>query len=116
MNFSNMKILVTGGAGFIGSVIVRELIDANANVIVYDNFSADGMGNLRGTKDYGPRENFPYIIPGLISPLSKINELKLGNISDDKDVFFELNAVEHYRRCQDHLSGEQGYCEHHEDC
>jgi len=34
-----MKVLVTGGAGYIGSVIVAELIDAGDEVIVVDNLS-----------------------------------------------------------------------------
>ena len=33
-----MKALVTGGAGFIGSHIVDELIRRNNEVIVFDNF------------------------------------------------------------------------------
>ncbi len=32
-----MKILVTGGAGYIGSVVVEQLIEANESVIVFDN-------------------------------------------------------------------------------
>ena len=35
-----MKILVTGGAGYIGSVVVAELIRAGNEVIVYDNLSS----------------------------------------------------------------------------
>jgi UDP-glucose 4-epimerase len=34
-----MKILVTGGAGYIGSVVAAELIKAGHQVIVYDNLS-----------------------------------------------------------------------------
>jgi UDP-glucose 4-epimerase len=34
-----MHILVTGGAGYIGSVIVEELINANHSVVVYDSLS-----------------------------------------------------------------------------
>lgn len=34
-----MHILVTGGAGYIGSVVARQLIEAGEKVIVYDNLS-----------------------------------------------------------------------------
>jgi UDP-glucose 4-epimerase len=35
----NMKVLVTGGAGYIGSVVVSQLVAAGHRVIVYDNLS-----------------------------------------------------------------------------
>ncbi|HEX4894633.1 MAG TPA: NAD-dependent epimerase/dehydratase family protein, partial [Hyphomicrobiaceae bacterium] len=34
-----MSILVTGGAGYIGSHMVLELLDANERVVVLDNLS-----------------------------------------------------------------------------
>lgn len=41
-----MKVLVTGGAGFIGSHVVDELIRQDHHVIVYDNFSTGFRQNL----------------------------------------------------------------------
>ena len=41
-----MKILVTGGAGFIGSHIVDTFIDAGHDVVVIDNLSTGRMENL----------------------------------------------------------------------
>jgi len=44
------SILVTGGAGFIGSHVVESLLKSNHNVIVYDNFSSGHLDNLPAEK------------------------------------------------------------------
>ena len=41
-----MRVLVTGGAGFIGSHIVEELLQRGASVRVLDNFSSGKRANL----------------------------------------------------------------------
>jgi UDP-glucose 4-epimerase len=43
--------LVTGGAGFIGSSIVRRLVAMDQEVRVFDNFFSGSMENLRGVED-----------------------------------------------------------------
>jgi UDP-glucose 4-epimerase len=46
MKLENSKVLVIGGAGFIGSFVVSELLKENvAEVVIYDNFA-------RGKKEY----------------------------------------------------------------
>lgn len=40
------RILVTGGAGFIGSHTIDLLLEKDVNVVVYDNFSAGKLSNL----------------------------------------------------------------------
>lgn len=48
MNLDNSKVLVIGGAGFIGSFIVKELLKENvAEVIIYDNFARGEMDNIK---------------------------------------------------------------------
>jgi nucleoside-diphosphate-sugar epimerase len=45
----NSRAMVAGGAGFVGSALVRQLLDLNCEVIVYDNFlhgSPDHVRNL----------------------------------------------------------------------
>lgn len=40
------KVLVTGGAGFIGSHIVEKLLENNYNVIIIDNLSSGSIENI----------------------------------------------------------------------
>lgn len=48
MNLKGLHILVTGGAGFIGSHIVESLIKNEAKVRIIDNFSTGSLENLKG--------------------------------------------------------------------
>ncbi|MGZ3725622.1 MAG: NAD-dependent epimerase/dehydratase family protein [Pseudobdellovibrio sp.] len=55
MDFSklkNKKVLVTGGAGFIGSHICEELVQIGAEVISIDDYSAGKHANLEFLKDF----------------------------------------------------------------
>jgi len=45
------KVLVTGGAGFIGSHLVEALVRAKHDVIVFDNLSSGKQSNLSAVKD-----------------------------------------------------------------
>ncbi|NBQ25737.1 MAG: NAD-dependent epimerase/dehydratase family protein [Verrucomicrobia bacterium] len=47
MNLENAKILVIGGAGFIGSFVVSELLKTDvAEVVIYDNFARGKASNV----------------------------------------------------------------------
>jgi UDP-glucose 4-epimerase len=46
----NKRVLVTGGAGFIGSALVRRLSDMGATVTVYDDFTTGRVENLEGAQ------------------------------------------------------------------
>lgn len=48
-NLSNLRILITGGAGFVGSAIAAALTKLNCSVLTYDNFACDKR-NLSAAK------------------------------------------------------------------
>jgi nucleoside-diphosphate-sugar epimerase len=75
-----LKILVTGGAGFIGSHLINELLKKGHSVVVLDNLSSGKKQNLE--KAFS-NEDFTFI---------------LGDIRDDaalKDALKGVNAVAH---------------------
>jgi UDP-glucose 4-epimerase len=45
-NLAGQRIVVTGGAGFVGSNVVRRLLAENANVVVLDDFYTGDASNL----------------------------------------------------------------------
>ena len=51
MDWEDSTTLVTGGAGFIGSHLVDELVDRNADVIVADDFSRGGVEHIEHVLD-----------------------------------------------------------------
>ncbi len=46
LDFNNLRVLVTGGAGFVGSNIVHKLLELEAKVIVLDDFFTGRRENL----------------------------------------------------------------------
>ena len=49
MNWTDTRVLVTGGASFIGSHLVDALVRRGADVRVVDNLSSGEPANLAGT-------------------------------------------------------------------
>ena len=46
-----MRVLVTGGAGFIGSTLVDQLVKRGDQVLIIDNFSSGSEKNLEEAKN-----------------------------------------------------------------
>jgi len=57
-----MNILVTGGAGFIGSNLVEELVKQGHRVMVWDNYSTGKEENCILTREDKPPWYYPYDI------------------------------------------------------
>ena len=79
--FKDRRVLVTGGAGFIGSEVVLQLLENGANVTVLDNFAS-------GKKDYLPKNERLEVINGDI-----IDESVVKKAVIDKEIIFNLAAL-----------------------
>ncbi|HWE80165.1 MAG TPA: SDR family oxidoreductase [Gaiellaceae bacterium] len=74
------RVLVTGGAGFIGSNLVRALLDAGHEVRVLDNFSTGSRRNLEGLG--------VEIVEGELRSYERVH-----NAVRDSEVVFHLGAL-----------------------
>jgi len=100
------KVLVTGGAGFIGSHLVERLVEKGYYVVVLDNLSSGNLKNLEHLKN---NKNFSFIkgdllkvsdIEKALKDISKVYhlaanpEVRIGET--DTKTHFEQNIVASY--------------------
>ena len=79
-----MQILITGGAGFIGSHLADALIARGDSVTVLDDLSTGSIANIRQLKGC---ERFQYVID------SVMNKSLLAELVDEADVVAHLAAA-----------------------
>lgn len=79
-----MNILITGGAGFIGSHLAEELVKKGDDVVVIDDLSTGSLGNIKHLKKYS---NFSYQIDTIM------NEGLMRRLIGDCDIVYHLAAA-----------------------
>jgi len=79
-----MRVLVTGGAGFIGGHLSEALLDAGHQVFVIDDLSTGSIDNITHLKE---RRGFHYTIDTVF------NDAVVAELVDRADVIFHLAAA-----------------------
>ncbi len=82
------RVLVTGGAGFIGSHLVQGLLEHEYRVRVVDNFSTGSRGNLEQVVKPAPHVDHLEIVEADIR-----DGERLSRLATDCDAIFHLAAI-----------------------
>lgn len=90
-NLTGKNVLVTGGAGFIGSTLVRELLKEGANVVVLDNFLSGHKKNIAEVQEQIT------LIEGDIRDANLVDVLRSHRI----EYVFNLAAEPYIPHCYD---------------
>ena len=82
MNFTNANILITGGAGFIGSALARRLAKQGAHVTIADSFVPEYGGNMANIED---------ILPAVHLSITDVRDQhSMNHLVQGKDFLFNL--------------------------
>ena len=87
-----MRVLVTGGSGFVGSHFVDKLVSENHEVLVFDNL-------ITGSKDN--------ILDHLESDLSKVTFIE-GDVQNFVEITGDIDVVAHFAS----IASPKAYVEH----
>ncbi len=84
--YKNLRVLVTGGAGFVGSNLVHALVSSGADVTVLDNFHPDYGANQFNLEEIEDKDHLK-VIHGSICDEHKVREAM-----QDIDLVFHAAA------------------------
>jgi len=93
-----MAILITGGAGYIGSHTVRELVNLEKDIIVYDNLSYGHEDALQGIKlvkgDLGDKQELQKVIRenNINSVIHFAAFIQVGESMEKPDDYYKNNV------------------------
>lgn len=78
------RVLITGGAGFIGSYLAEALLKKDNKVVIIDNLSTGNMGNIKHLKD---SKRFSYHIDTIL------NKRLMRKLIENSDIIYHLAAA-----------------------
>jgi len=95
---NNLKtILVTGGAGFIGSHLCKRLLNENSKVICLDNLFT---GNLKNIKEFEKNDNFEFVNHDITKPYYRDNIDEIYNLAcPASPIHYQSNPIKTIKTC-----------------
>ncbi|UCD86824.1 MAG: GDP-mannose 4,6-dehydratase, partial [Desulfobacterales bacterium] len=85
-----LRVLVTGGAGFLGSHLCDRLVETGAEVLCLDNFFTGSKANIRHLLD---RKNFELVRHDLVEPIFLEIDQIYNLASPASPVHYQYNPV-----------------------
>jgi UDP-glucuronate decarboxylase len=93
----NKTILVTGGAGFIGSHLCRRLLNENNKVICLDNLFT---GTLKNIEQLDKNNNFEFINHDITKPFYRNNIDEIYNLAcPASPIHYQSNPIKTVKTC-----------------
>ena len=91
------NILVTGGAGFIGSHLCKYLIDLGQKVICLDNLFTGSLNNIRNIYNH---PNFEFVNHDIIEPYFRENIDEIYNLAcPASPIHYQYNPIKTVKTC-----------------
>jgi nucleoside-diphosphate-sugar epimerase len=87
MSVAPSTVAVIGGAGFIGSALVRELLDSSMKVVSYDNYLHGTVKNFEGLEGFSSSKQFVQVNGDVL------NEAFLKEQLKDHNVDYVINCI-----------------------
>ena len=92
----NKRILVAGGAGFIGSHLVDKLIDSNTQITCIDNLST---GSLENIKHLSNNKDFNFIEQDIINYYDQDIDEIYNLACPASPIHYQVDPIQTTRTC-----------------